>query len=137
MDLHRLAGDLHLQVRELLPLVDAAVLLGLATVHEGDAILSASGHVLVQAPVLERKDLFRRAVQAHATLVTTIHAALEGKANHRLSESFFLGLLEQHFSGVEARRQLDTAIDWGRYAELFGFENDTKELFLEAVERTP
>jgi NitT/TauT family transport system ATP-binding protein len=135
VDLHRLAGDLHLQVRELLPLVDAAALLGLATVHEGDAILSTPGRILVQAPVLERKDLFRRAVQAHATLVATIHAALAGKANHRLSESFFLGLLEQHFSGVEARRQLDTAIDWGRYAELYGFENDTKELFLETVEQ--
>jgi NitT/TauT family transport system ATP-binding protein len=51
-----------------------------------------------------------------------------------LSESFFLGLLEQRFSAAEARRQLDTAIDWGRYAELFGFEDDTNELFVESVE---
>jgi len=32
---------------------------------------------------------------------------------------------------AEARRQLDTAIDWGRYAKLFGFEDDTNELFIE------
>jgi NitT/TauT family transport system ATP-binding protein len=51
-----------------------------------------------------------------------------------LPESFFLGLLEQHFSRTEARRQLDTAIDWGRYAELFGFEDDTNEIFLESPE---
>jgi NitT/TauT family transport system ATP-binding protein len=84
--------------------------------------------------VLARKELFRAALQQGATLVTRIHAALSGKANRRLSESFFLGLLEQHFSAAEARRQLDTAIDWGRYAELFGFEDDTNELFLEPVE---
>jgi len=62
-----------------------------------------------------------------------IHAALLGKADRRLPESFVLGLLEQQFSRAEARRQLDTAIDWGRYAELFGFEDDTNELFLEST----
>jgi NitT/TauT family transport system ATP-binding protein len=134
VDLHRVAGELHLDVRDLLPLVDAAVLLGWVQVQEGDAILSADGRVFVEAPVLARKELFRAALQQGATLVTRIHAALSGKANRRLSESFFLGLLEQHFSAAEARRQLDTAIDWGRYAELFGFEDDTNELFLEPVE---
>jgi hypothetical protein len=54
--------------------------------------------------------------------------------NHRLPEAFFLDLLEKHFSPKEARRQLETAIQWGRYAELFGFEDDTDELFLETSE---
>jgi NitT/TauT family transport system ATP-binding protein len=74
------------------------------------------------------------ALQARPTLVTTIHAALLAKADRRLPASFFLGLLEQRFSAPEARRQLDTAIDWGRYAELFGFEDDTDELFIEPAE---
>jgi NitT/TauT family transport system ATP-binding protein len=81
-----------------------------------------------------RKELFRTALQLRATLVMRIYAALSGKADRRLSGSFFLGLLEQHFSAAEARRQLDTAIDWGRYAELFGFEDDTNELYLEPAE---
>ncbi|HEX9818375.1 MAG TPA: nitrate/sulfonate/bicarbonate ABC transporter ATP-binding protein [Methylomirabilota bacterium] len=134
VDLHRLAGELHLEIRELLPLVDAAALLGWVQVQEGDAILSAEGRAFVEAPVLARKELFRAALEQRTTLVTRIHAALAGKANRRLPESFFLSLLEQHFSAVEARRQLATAIDWGRYAELFGFEDDTNELFIEAVE---
>jgi NitT/TauT family transport system ATP-binding protein len=134
VDLHRLAAELHLEVRDLLPLVDAAALLGWIQVQEGDAILSTEGHAFVEAPVLARKELFRAALQPRPTLVSRIHAALAGKANRRLSESFFLGLLEQHFSAAEARRQLDTAIDWGRYAELFGFEDDANELFLEPAE---
>jgi NitT/TauT family transport system ATP-binding protein len=133
VDLHRLAGELRLESRDLLPLVDAAALLGWVQVHEGDAILSAEGHTFVEAPVLARKELFRAALQARTTLVTQIHAALAGKADHRLGRSFFLGLLEQRFSAAEARRQLDTAIDWGRYAELFAFEDDTDELFIEAA----
>jgi NitT/TauT family transport system ATP-binding protein len=134
VDLHRLAGELHLDVRELLPLVDAAALLGWIRVQEGDVELAPDGRAFVDAPVLPRKELFRAALQQRTTLVTRIHAALSGKATGRMSESFFLGLLEQHFSAAEARRQLDTAIDWGRYAELFGFEDDTDELFLEVAE---
>jgi NitT/TauT family transport system ATP-binding protein len=134
VDLHRLGGELHLEIRELLPLVDAAALLGWVQVQEGDAIISAEGRAFVEAPVLTRKELFRTALHQRATLVTRIHAALSGKANRRLAESFFLGLLEQQFSAAEARRQLDTAIDWGRYAELFGFEDDTDELFIEPAE---
>jgi NitT/TauT family transport system ATP-binding protein len=134
VDLHRLAAELLLDVHELLPLVDAAALLGWVEVREGDAILSGEGQAFVEAPVLARKELFRAALQQRPTLVTQIHAALSGKANRRLPETFFLGLLEERFSRAEARRQLDTAIDWGRYAELFGFEDDTNELFLESPE---
>jgi NitT/TauT family transport system ATP-binding protein len=133
VDLHRLAHDLQLEVRNLLPLVDAAVLLDLASVHEGDVMVTRDGDALAAAPLLVRKELFRAAVQARTTLVSRIDAALRGKANGRLPESFFLDVLEQHFSASEARRQLATAIDWGRYAELFGFEDDTNEVFLESA----
>ena len=117
VDLHRVAGELHLDVRDLLPLVDAAVLLGWVQVQEGDAILSPEGRSFVEAPVLARKELFRTALQQRPTLVMRIHAALSGKANRRLSESFFRVSSRSTFSAAEARRQLDTAIDWGRYAE--------------------
>lgn len=133
VDLHRLAGDLHLELRGFLPLVDAAVMLGFAVLEAGDVLLTPQGRAFVEAPVLGRKDLVRRALEGRATLVTQIRDALAGKANGRLPAVFFLGLLEQHFSTAEARRQLDTAIDWGRYAELFGFEEDSGELFLEAA----
>ncbi len=130
-DLHRLAGDLQLEVDDLLPLVDAAALLGFARVEDGDAVLTAEGSAFVEAPILVRKDLFRRHLLSRPTLVSRIHAALQAKHDRRLPDAFFLDVLEKHFSAEEARRQLATAIDWGRYAELFGFEDDTDELFLE------
>ncbi len=131
-DLHRLAADLQFEVDDLLPLLDAAALLGFARVEEGDAILTPAGDAFVEAPILARKELFRRRLMEQPTLVSRIHTALSAKKDHRLPEAFFLDLLEAHFSAVEAQRQLETAIHWGRYAELFGFEDDTDELFLEA-----
>jgi hypothetical protein len=48
------------------------------------------------------QDLFRKALQQRTTLVTRGYTALLGKADRRLPESFFLGLLEGHFSAAEA-----------------------------------
>lgn len=36
----------------------------------------------------------------------------------------------------EARHQLDIAIDWGRYAELFDYNTATGELVAEPAQRT-
>jgi NitT/TauT family transport system ATP-binding protein len=136
-DLHRLAADLQFEVDDLVPVVDAATLLGLARLEHGDAVLEPPGAAFAAAPTLARKELFRQRLLAHPTLVTRIHAALVAKQNHRLPDAFFLDLLDEHFSAKEARRQLDTAIDWGRYAELFGFEDDAGELFLETPDTGP
>ena len=135
-DLHRLASDLQFEVDDLLPLMDAAVLFGLARVEEGDALLTAEGTAFAQAPTLQRKELFRAILTRTPTLVARIYAALSAKKNRRLPEGFFLDLFEEHFSAAEARRQLDTAIQWGRFAELFEYDADTGELFLEASELT-
>ncbi|WP_280671804.1 MULTISPECIES: AAA-associated domain-containing protein [unclassified Kitasatospora] len=43
----------------------------------------------------------------------------------------FLDLLRRGFSAEDARRQLDTAIDWGRYAELFDYDAGDGRLTLE------
>jgi NitT/TauT family transport system ATP-binding protein len=47
-----------------------------------------------------------------------------------LREGFFLDLLRRGFSDEEARRQLDIAIDWGRYGELFEYDAETGQLVL-------
>ena len=39
-----------------------------------------------------------------------------------------------HFTAYEARKQLEIAIDWGRYAELFAYNYDAGEFYLKAEE---
>ncbi len=48
-----------------------------------------------------------------------------------LREGFFLDLLRRGFSADEARRQLDIAIDWGRYGELFEYDAESGQLVLD------
>jgi NitT/TauT family transport system ATP-binding protein len=129
-DLHVLADELSLEVDALLPTVDTATLLGLLKLEEGDAILTAEGKAFAHADIQERKAIFRKAVLANVPLLRQMEQALKAKSNRTLPAEFFQDLLDEHFSEDEARRQLETAIQWGRYAELFDYDAASGKLTL-------
>ncbi|HUL34145.1 MAG TPA: nitrate/sulfonate/bicarbonate ABC transporter ATP-binding protein [Candidatus Eisenbacteria bacterium] len=129
-DLHVLADELSLEVDALLPAVDTAALLGLLALEEGDAILTAEGKAFAQADIQGRKAIFRKVVLAHVPLLRQMEQALRAKADKTLPAEFFQDLLDEHFSEDEAKRQLETAIQWGRYAELFDYDAASGKLTL-------
>jgi len=127
-DLHRLSHQLLLEADDLLPIVDACVLLGFSTVHEGDAEITDLGREVAVGDIQKRKQLFRDAVLAHVPVLRQMASALQAKADGTMPLEFFHDLLDEHFSDDEVRRQLDTAIQWGRYAELFDYDSATGRL---------
>jgi NitT/TauT family transport system ATP-binding protein len=129
--LAEIADDLSFEIDDLLPLTDAAVLLRLARIEGSQIELTAEGKELAAADILTSKQLFARQAARWAPLVRTITQALAATADHTLREGFFLDVLRRGFSAEEARNQLDTAIDWGRYAELYDYDRDDEELTLE------
>src|SRR5579862_2659396 len=129
-DLHKLADELSLEVDALLPTVDTAILLGLLRVEEGDAIITPEGQAFAQADIQARKAIFRKAALANIPLLCQMQNALKAKSNRTLSDEFFRDLLDEHFSEDESRRQLETAIQWGRYAEIFDYDAATGKLTL-------
>jgi NitT/TauT family transport system ATP-binding protein len=129
-DLHVLADELSLEVDALLPSVDTAVLLGLLKLEEGDAIITPEGQAFAQGDIQERKAIFRKAVLANVPLLRQMEQTLKAKSNRTLSSEFFQDLLDEHFSEDESRRQLETAIQWGRYAEIFDYDAASGKLTL-------
>jgi NitT/TauT family transport system ATP-binding protein len=130
-DLYQLARELQLEVDDLLPLIEALAILGLALTEEGDAILTDVGRAFAEADVQEEKELFRRQALDNVELVREIVRQLDSSPEHSFREDALLEQLQQYFSEPEARRQLDTAIDWARYAELFAYDDSTGQLYLE------
>jgi len=133
-DMYRLAEELSFELDDLLPIVDAARQLGFLRVEEGDAQITPEGHEFANAEILRQKELFRQAVLAHVTILRQITRTLETKKDHSAPEELFHDLLDEHFSEEEAKRQLETAINWGRYAELFEYDADHHRLYLHQVE---
>ena len=129
--LAEIADDLSFEIDDLLPLTDAALLLQMARIDGSDIELTAEGKEFAAADILTSKQLFARSAAANAPLVRAVVQALAATEDHTLRAGFFLDLLRRGFSATEARSQLDTAIDWGRYAELYDYDSDDDELTLE------
>ena len=129
-DMYHIAEDLLLEVDDLLPILDASTLLGFATVTEGDVRVTEQGRAYAEADIPTRKELFRNAALEHASLLQQMYSALEKKSNHTMPLEFFRDLLDERFAQVEVDRQIETALLWGRYAEIFTYDPDTDQLHL-------
>ncbi len=133
-DLYQLGRHLQLEIDDLFPLIEAADLLDLADTQEGDLVLTPQGQHFAEAGVLEEKKIFREQALGHIAILGHIVRALETAPGHSLPEEYFKSQLEEHFGEDEAEVQLETAINWGRYAELFSFNEDRGLFRLEEPE---
>jgi NitT/TauT family transport system ATP-binding protein len=133
-DLYKLAGALALEVDDLLPLLEGAALLGFVEVKQGDVELTPQGRAFAAADIPTQKDMFRTAALEHVKLLSQLHHCLHAKADHALPAEFFLDILDEHFSEAEARKQLETAIQWGRFAEILEYDSGRDQLSLHGHE---
>ncbi len=116
------------------PIVEAAQLLGFLKVEEGDAVITPEGRDYAESEILKQKELFRKAALEHVLLLRQITRALANKSDHSVPEDFFLDMLDEQFSQDECERQLETAINWGRYAELFDWDDARRRFTLHVHE---
>jgi NitT/TauT family transport system ATP-binding protein len=129
-DVAIISQQLRIEADDLLPILDAAVLLGFAVVQQGDATLTKIGKVFVNAEVDQEKIIFREQVLLCAPLVRTIHEALIAAHGKALKADFFLDILDENYSTNEAKAQFATAVNWGRFAGLLEFDSNDDELRL-------
>ena len=129
-DLYHVAEDLHLEVDDLLPIVEASTLLHFARAQEGDVEITPEGKAFAEADIETQKRLFHDAALAHAPLLQQIRKTLESKSDGSMPLQFFHDLLDEHFSEEDTQKQIETALIWGRYGEIFSYDPETDRLHL-------
>src|SRR5271154_5250981 len=132
-DLFRLAEELVMDVEDLLPILEACQLLGFARLKEGDVQLTGQGVHFADADIQRRKVLFREAALEHVTILKQIDSILKKKSDHSINDEFFRDVLNEHFSEDEVQRQFDTAVNWGRYGEIFDYDRESGRLAQSSV----
>ena len=133
-DLYHVADDLHLEIDDMLPILDAASLLGFAKAREGDVEITPEGRAFAVADIPTQKTLFREAALARVPLLQQMRAALEKKSDRAMPLDFFHDLLDEHFSETSTRQQLETALNWGRYGEIFTYDPESDRIRLRTAE---
>ncbi len=129
-DVAGLAERLALPVEDFLSILEAAVLLGFAEIDHGRVRVTPIGRDFATTTILRSKDLFRQQVLERVPIVGTIAKTLAEKENKSMRADFFLDLLDEYYPKAEAQQQFDTAVEWGRYAELFEYDANEERLMI-------
>ena len=130
-DLPEIGDELSMEVDELFPLAETLQLLGFADVAHGDIRLTEDGKTFVDMDVDARKKLFREHLVARVPLAAMIRRVLDERSTHRAPYRRFSEELEDFMSEEFADETLAALIDWGRYAELFAFDEQSQSFSLE------
>jgi len=127
-DLPQIAGALQLEVDDLLPIAEGLQILGFAELAEGDITLTDAGRHFVDSDQEARKRLFAEQLRRYVPLAAHIRRVLDERPGHRAPRVRFETELEDQLSEEDATETLQTVISWGRFGELFSYD-DQAEVF--------
>jgi NitT/TauT family transport system ATP-binding protein len=122
-DLPEIAGRLHMEIDDLFPVAETLQLLHFVELEGGDLRLTDDGKAFATAGVDDRKKLFARHLLAYVPLAGHIRRVLDERESHKAPISRFRDELEDHMTRVVAERSLRAVIAWGRYAEIFAYDD--------------
>ena len=124
-DLPSIAQDLQMEVDQLFPLAETLQLLRFAELTEGDIVLTEAGRRFAGLEPDGRKRLFANHLAAYVPLVALIRKVLDERPSRQAPFSRFDEQLQDYMTARKAEQTLRVVIDWGRYAELFSYDEST------------
>ena len=128
--IYKLSESLRFELNELMPIIEAAELLGFVKIAEGDIELTDLGRKVIDGDENAKKAIFRQRMLMHVVLAKRVRAELESAHDHRVGREVILEFLGSSFAPDESERQVRTVVDWARYAELFDYDPDSDQFFL-------
>ncbi len=129
-DIYRLEDELGVDSNVLLSLLEAAELLGFAIIEKGDTTLTPLGETFAEASILARKEIFATRIR-RLPIIRWLLSMLHSAEHQRLRWDVVQTALELEFPEEEALQQLETVVEWGRYAEILAYDDDEELIYLE------
>ncbi len=130
-DIYHLVKELRVDSDHLLSLTEAAELLGFATIARGDITMTPLGKTFAEASILARKEIFATCIR-QLPIFKWLLAMLRAAHRQQLEWDLVQTALELEFPPDEAKRQLETAVNWGRYTELLAYDDSNEVFYLES-----
>ena len=130
-DLPKIATDLQMEIDELFPVAETLQMLRFAELEGGDLKLTEAGTAFANAAQDERKRIFARQLLTYVPLAAHVRRVLDERASHVARKSRFIDELEDFMTEDDAEQTLRGIIGWGRYAEVFAYEDESARFTLE------
>lgn len=132
-DLPDIASSLHFEVDDLFPVAEMLQFFGFVELREGDIRLTHAGRAFAEQGTQERKMMFAEHLLRTVPLAARIKQVLNERPGHRAPRARFQQELEDFLSDSAAEETLDSVINWGRYGEIFSYNDKTETFSLEDV----
>lgn len=129
-DGYKIARDLNFKFADLLKVMKAAEILGLVSTPAGDVVLESLGREFLAADVNQRKRIIREQLRKH-TLFSYLVRLLRGQEDRSLNKEVVLEHLAMLLPDESPERMFATVVNWGRFAELFGYNKDDDRFYLD------
>ena len=123
-----LSGELNMTLEDLLPVMEAAQMLGFITISGGKIKIAKEGLEVISSPTLQaRKERIRNRVMALEVFkkVMELMGAREGKTHKK----HLLKMLRAELPKDKAEKTFKRIVEWGRHAGIIGYDSDTEETF--------
>lgn len=130
-DLPVISQELQMGDEELFPIIEVVQHLGFADLAGGDILLAAVAKTFAEGDTETRKRIFAQQLLSSVPLAAHIKRVLDERPGHRAPRIRFEGELEDYLSDSYAQETLDRVINWGRYAEIFAYDDETETFSLE------
>src|SRR5580658_2886849 len=129
-DGYKIARDLNFKFSDLLKVMKAGESLGLVSTPAGDVVLEPLGKQFLAAQVNDRKLMLREQLKKHS-LFSYFIRLLHGQEDKSLTKEVVLEHLAMLLPSEKPERQFMALVNWGRYAELFGYNKDEDRFYLD------
>jgi len=130
-DLPKIATDLQMEIDELFPVAETLQMLRFAELEGGDLKLTETGMAFANAALDERKRVFARQLLTFVPLAAHVRRVLDERASHVARKSRFIDELEDFMNEDDAEQTLRAIVSWGRYAEVFAYEDESARFTLD------
>ena len=113
------------------PVAETLQLLRFAELAEGDIKLTPAGQRFAEMDVDQRKKLFGDHLLAYVPLAQRIRRVLDERPSHYAPATRFREELEDYMSEDYAEMTLRSVTTWGRYGEIFAYDESAQAFSLE------
>jgi len=129
-DVFRFAREVNYELGDIILVIKAAEMLGFVETPGADVVLTSIGARMLKAKVRPRKQLLKEQL-TQLPIFRAVVDALQRSQDRRADQDAFLEIFALYLPAEDSEALLKTVIDWGRYAELIGYNVEDQELYLD------
>jgi len=130
-DIYKLANELQMELGDTLTVIRAAELLGLVNTPGGDVVNEPLGEKVSKSKINARKAIIKEQL-VKIPVFAGVLGFLQEKEDHQATRDQLLEKLAELIPNENSEQTFSTLVNWGRYAELFGYNDDSQTFYLDS-----